>query len=54
MAVFWDIAPFSMVVLNGHPDDGDIKLLQKVGQYLPDCTVQRPGRRPSPQKAQSL
>jgi hypothetical protein len=44
MTVFWDVAPCSLV---GHPDDGGIKHLWNVGQFLPDYMVQHPQKQSS-------
>jgi hypothetical protein len=61
MAVFWVVAPFSLVVDRGfrgaccvhhqgsiyHPDDGGSKRIWNVGKLLPDYMVQQPRRQPS-------
>lgn len=51
MAVFFDVAVFNVVHTNGciidNSDDEGSKLLLSVGPYVPDYTMQHPGRRPS-------
>jgi hypothetical protein len=47
-AVFWDAAPCSVVNIDRCfreaycPDDGGSKILQNVGEYLPEYTTQHP------------
>jgi hypothetical protein len=57
MAVFWIVAPYSLVDVYRHirgtyclhhrPDDGGSKGLWNVGKRLPDYTAQHPRRQPS-------
>jgi hypothetical protein len=54
MAIFWDLAPCSLVDIDhqgdeddSHPDDGCSKILLNVSQYLPDYMMQHPQRQPS-------
>jgi hypothetical protein len=64
MAVFWDVAPCSLVDTDRHfrgayclqhrTDNGGSKVLWNVGQYLPDYTAQHRRRQPSSMVISSL
>jgi hypothetical protein len=43
-AVFWDVAPCSLVDIDLHIDAGGSKLLWNVRQYLPNYAAQHPRR----------
>jgi hypothetical protein len=47
MAVFWVVAPCSLVVRAMSPDDGGSKYLRNIGKLLPDYTALQPRRQPS-------
>jgi hypothetical protein len=47
MAVFWVVAPCSVVSGDDRPDDGGSKDLRNVGKLLPDYTALQPRRQPS-------